>query len=184
MKEYLKYYWLETEYLEEVRLNFLQRGYLTAKELCTIVAWKNPKFGIRKLSRELLTDVGAEKLTRSISGASTREERLHVLLYTEDTKTKRKGIKLATASAILTILYPEEYTVYDIRVRKQLRSFGIWSENPDDITDKGNVVELYFSRYLDVLLNLAKENDMTLRDLDRALWAKDWNEDLESFLEK
>lgn len=56
------------------------------------------------------------KLTADIYGASTGRERLRVLM--ED-----YGFLLPMATAILTVLWPDEFTVYDIRVCDSLGRF-------------------------------------------------------------
>src|SRR3989338_1031400 len=187
MKEYLKYYWLEKYLEKQVRSHFETKGFLTAKQFFSIIEWKNAKFGKGKLA--YLKDGEIKKLTGDIYKEADPKERLRILL--EDDKEKRKGIKLATASAILTILYPKKFTIYDIRVRKQLYKYGKWIKVPQkkdrgkedllDITYHTDVVDEYFNDYLPAVKSL-REEGMSLRDCDRALWAKDWHEDLEEWL--
>ena len=198
IKDYLKYYWLE-EYLEKkVQPAFVKNHFLTAEQFFAIIEWKNAKFGKMKLS--YLKEEDIRKLTEDIYVADelsnrhdSKKRRLEILLWEEKEngeKKNRKGIKLATASAILTILYPDEFTVYDIRVRKQLCNCGQWKKvqrrkepgkwDPSDITYHENVVEEYFKEYLPAVEKL--RNGISLRDCDRALWAKDWHEDLEDFI--
>jgi hypothetical protein len=187
LKNYLKYYWLENYLEDKVRSCFVKEKHLTAEQFFYIVEWKNQKFGKTKIK---LVDKEIEKLTGDIYKVSSSEERLQILLKNGEEHTK--GIQLATASAILTILYPKEFTVYDIRVRKQLCKYGLWEKvprkkepgkwDPLNITYHGNVVEEYFNDYLPVIEKIAKENNLSLRDCDRALWAKDWLEDLQDFI--
>ncbi len=199
IKDYLKYYWLEKEYLEkEVYSDFHTKGYLTPEQFFAIIEWKNQKFGKTKIS---LTDKEIGELTDDIFNATSRKERLQILL--ENDKGHIRGIRLATASAILTILYPMEFTVYDIRVRKQLvklsknRKPPLWEEVevwnkkekkkewvPLDITSNADAgVKKYLEDYLPAVRKVAEENGkLELRDCDRALWAKDWYEDLQNFI--
>lgn len=184
IKDYLQYYWLEQEYLEKIRLSFYEKKYLTAEEFFSIVEWKNPKFGKTKLSH--LTTKEIENLSRNVYEASpSKEKRLEIMLKDEK-GNKRKGIKLATASAILTILFPTEFTVYDVRVRSKwiLISPEDGKTMYPDITDNNQVAEIYFSDYLPKIKNFAEINKMSLRDCDRALWAKSWHDDLTRFLDK
>ncbi len=168
----LKYYYLE-QYLEtEVRPYFEKEHHLTSEQFFAIIEWKNPKFGKTKLTHLKPKDI--EKLFKTIYGES-REKQLKILVDI-------KGLKLATASAILTILYPERFTVYDVRVRKQLRKRGLWEEEPDDITYCVDVVNRYFDKYLPPIEKLATDSGLSLRDCDRALWAQDWHEDLMDFI--
>jgi len=180
-KDYLKYYWLEADFLEkEVRLAFVENHFLTAEQFFAIVEWKVPRFG--KIHLSYLRNDDIKQLTGEIYDAgSSKERRLEVLLKDSDGRNRR-GIRLAMASAILTILYPTEFTVYDVRVRKQLRKCRLWLEDPDDITNDKNVVNKYLEKYLPSVKTVAQKNNLLLRDCDRALWAKDWHEDLQDFI--
>lgn len=179
LKNYLKYYWLDNYLGKEVQPSFVDKGFLTAEEFFAIVEWKVPRFGKTKLS--YLNSADIKKLTKRIYEASSSKERLQILLKDDDGKG-RKGVRLAMASAILTVLYPEELTVYDIRVRKQLRKRGLWQEDPDDITNDKYAIDKYLEEYLPRVRKLAQENNLSLRDCDRALWSEDWREDLQKFL--
>jgi hypothetical protein len=62
------------------------------------------------------------------------------------------------ASAILTAIDPERYTVIDFRA---LEALGNKSND--------RTVNFYLA-YLDACRQLAQEHQVSLRDLDRALW--------------
>ncbi|MCX6723676.1 MAG: hypothetical protein NT155_00700 [Candidatus Staskawiczbacteria bacterium] len=161
--DYRKYYFLEG-YLEEVRNNF-KRGYLTPEEFFCIVIWKanraktkikkrlllknNLKDAVKELTRDIFKEKGIDKLT--------------ILL-------NKWGFMLPMATAILTVLYPEEFSVYDIRVREQLGSENVYSANK------------YFSEFLPKVKQTAKDKNLSLRDADRYLWGKSFYESLEVFL--
>lgn len=197
MENFLKYYWLEQEYLEkEVRRDFHERKpkHLTVEEFFAIVEWKNPKFGKTKLS--YLTDKDIRKFTEDIGKETDKKKQLEILLM--DGAKDRKGIRLATASAVLTILYPDDFTVYDIRVRKQLAKGGVWEKVeklrkdgikeyiPEDITGSKNQIQRYFTDYVPNVLMLGRKLStrklLSLRDCDRFLWVRDWYEELRIFL--
>ena len=131
LEGYLKYYWLEQKYLgKEVHSHFRDKGFLTAEQFFLIAEWKIPRFGKTLVS--YLKDEDIKKLTERIHKTSSLKERLEIFL--KDGEKNRKGIKLAMASAILTILYPDDFTVYDIRVRKQLFKDGSWPPNKNQKT--------------------------------------------------
>ena len=71
-------------------------------------------------------------LTRAIHDAGSDEQRLRILL-------KDWVIPLPTATAILTVLQPERFTVYDFRARDQL---GIL-----DFAGRKDQVERYFKEF-------------------------------------
>ncbi len=165
----IKYYWLEKEFFPEVHTFFRKEHYLTPEQFFSIIFWKSirPRKKIKDgliAKGDSLTEA-VRKLTKEIFEADTDEKRLSILL-------NRKGFKLAMASALLTVLYPNNFTVYDYRVRGQLRE-------QKDISYRKNVVKLYFE-----FVELVKKSNLglSLRDCDRNLWAKSWYEDLQNFL--
>jgi hypothetical protein len=178
--DYLKYYFLEDYLLGEVRYNFCERkGVLLPEEFFSIVIWKANR-AKTKMKDKFLVDgeiVGGEKLKDKV-------EKLTKLIYEEKDNYKKLdillswGFRLPMATAILTILYPEEFTVYDVRVREQLsKHFG----QPDiskDISYRKNVIDLYFKDFLPKVNQIAEEKGLSLRDADRYLFGKSFYEDL------
>lgn len=166
---YIKYYWLEREFFPEIHEFFHKEHYLTPEQFFSIIFWKSIrprkkiKNGLLKTGDSLTEAV--RKLTKEIFDADTREEKLEVVF-------KRRGFKLAMASALLAVLYPDDFTVYDYRVRDQLKY--------EDISSRKKVVKLYFE-----FVELVKKSSpgFSLRDCDRNLWAKSWHEDLQKFFQ-
>jgi hypothetical protein len=115
---YLHYYSLEDYLFTEVTKSFRDRGYLTPEEFFSIVIWKanrskgRIKAKLTKGRRDL--DTAVKDLTTQIHQAASDEERLRIFL------SKDWAFGLAMATAVLTVLYPDRFTVYDIRVRGQL----------------------------------------------------------------
>lgn len=105
-------------------------------------------------------------LTNKIYKAKTNEEKLNTLLHV-------KGIGLAMASAILTVLYPNDFTIFDYRVWGQVKK----SSEPREI----NSARQYFG-FVKRIKGL--EANLSLRDTDRNMWGKSWYEDMQKFLEK
>ena len=165
---YLRYYFLEDYLFKEVRNNFQKRGYLTPEEFFCIIIWKanraKSKIKNKILKKEGNLNKSVKKLTNQIFKATNNQERLRILL--EDWK-----FNLPIATAILTILYPKHFTVYDIRVRNQL---GI-----NDFSGTAGQIEKYFSEFLP---KVKKIKGQSLRDKDRYLWGKSFYEDLMKFL--
>lgn len=167
---YLKYYHLENYLFEEVKDNFQKREYLAPEEFFCIVIWKanraKGKIKAKLLKHGVSLEQSVKKLTNEIFKAPDSRERLKILL---------DGWKfnLPMATAILTVLYPKDFTVYDIRVRKEL---GI-----DDFAGRKNQIEKYFSEFLPMVKEKVKGEN--LRDKDKYLWGKSFYEDLTNFLE-
>ena len=111
-KNYLQLYDLETYLFDTVRPRFHQQGFLSAFDFFCIVIWKANR-AKRTIAKRLLRygysnledAVGA--LTRGLAKAGTPEDRLRYLWDTW-------GFRLPMASAILAVLFPEDFTVYDL----------------------------------------------------------------------
>jgi len=77
--------------------------------------------------------------------------------------TSLKGVGLKMASAILTAMFPERYTVCDFRASHALGQ-------------KDNNSLRYYVAYLDYFQMTAAEFGVTLRDFDRANWFWSWEQ--------
>lgn len=78
--------------------------------------------------------------------------------------TALRGVGIPMASAILTAINPDKYTVLDFRA---LESLGV--ENwPDTMA--------FYVRYLEACRELAAKHGVSLRSLDRALWQWSWEQ--------
>lgn len=164
-EKYLKYYWLENYLFGDVNKNFHNRGYLTPEEFFAIVIWKsnraktNVRKGIIKSGRTIC------EITSKVFQAKMPEEKLNVFL-----SPKIPNIGIPIASAILTVCYPNDFTIADYRACASLENFG--EEVRGNPT---NSISAYFE-YLEKCKKLARKYNISLRDFDRILWAKDFYE--------
>jgi len=163
LKKYLKYYFLEDYLFGEVNKNFKKRGYLTPEEFFAIIIWKsnraktNVRKGIKKSGKSIKT------ITSAVSKAKTLEQKLDILV-------SLPGIGIPMASAILTVCYPNDFTIADYRASASLKDFGETMDgNPTTSAD------VYFD-YINQCKRLARKQDLSLRDFDRVLWARDFYE--------
>lgn len=69
-----------------------------------------------------------------------------------------RGVEIPVASAILTAIDPKRYTIIDFRALEALGVENSW-----------HTVDSYLA-YLEHCRSLARENNLGLRELDRALW--------------
>src|SRR6266536_3293414 len=76
------------------------------------------------------------------------------------------GLRLPTASAVLAILYPDEFTVYDYRVCAQLDDFYNLAT-----LSKFDVVWRRYQQFRDRVRETTPDG-LSLRDKDRYLWGK------------
>lgn len=164
-----KYYFLENYLFTEVTDSFATNGFLTPEEFFAIVVWKANR-SKTLIKRKLTNDGGdlasnVKRLTQQIQMAASDEDRLKILI-------DHWRLRIPMATAILTVLYPDRFSVYDVRVREQL---GI-----KDFVDHKDQVGRYFREFLPRLK--AEGKGETLRDKDRFLWGKSWYEDLQKLV--
>src|SRR3989338_10895420 len=161
----LKYYFLENYLFNDVHKNFQKREHLTPEEFFAIVIWKsnraktNVRRGIIKSKRTV------RAITSEIFRAKTPKQKLDVFL-----SPKIPSIGIPIASAILTVCYPNDFTVADYRACASLKDFG--GEIIGNPTAK---ISVYFE-YLEKCKELARKYKLSLRNFDRILWAKDFYE--------
>jgi hypothetical protein len=155
------FYWPEIELFPEVQRRFAACGELDPLHFYAILDWKAPRARTRHLARLSNRQGGFDGAVAAIAtglrSASGRRERLQFLMTSW-------GFRLPTASAILAVLYPNDFTVYDVRVCDMLGEFG-------ELTDKAWSADLWseFERYLSGVRGRGSSG-ASLRDCDRALW--------------
>ncbi len=101
--------------------------------------------------------------TRSAYQASDRRQKLDTL-----TKQKKlKGVGVAVASTILHFLHPNDFPIFDVHVRKSLKKAGEWNRSENDASGDA------WLKYVSVMRDFSKKLNVSLRELDKALWAYD-----------
>jgi hypothetical protein len=129
---------------KEIRAGARTRAYVE-----TIFRWKTKGRGISRLRKNSDEEI-ADALGLAVA-ANTDRAAISVL-------SGLRGADVPVASAILMAIDPERYTVIDFRA---LEALGNRSNNRS--------VSFYLE-YLSACRQLAKEHQVSLRDLDRALW--------------
>jgi hypothetical protein len=173
--DYEQFYDLESYLLKTVKENFRERKFLCAFDFFCIVIWKANR-AKSKIARRLLErgyeslDAAVEALTSGLAKQDSAEEKLRYLF-------EEWEFRIPMASAILTILYTEEFTVYDKRVCDAL----------DDFHDLEDVISFdrLWPRYQDYLraVEQAAPDRFTLREKDHYLWGKSFYEQLSRDIE-
>ncbi len=169
--EFRKYYDLATYLFDEVSPRFSRNGTISVFDFFCIVLWKanraKSKVASRLLSkrRSNLEDA-VSALVFQIHRAVDDKERLRILI--EDW-----GFRLPMASAILTVLYPQSFTVYDVRVCESLGDFA-------QLQHRINFETIWsgYSRYVQCVLNSVPE-DVALREKDKELWGRSFATNLQ-----
>ena len=119
--DYLKIYSLEDYLFNEVSPKYQSSRRLSTFDFFCIVIWKANR-SKSKVAKRLLAqgypdlDSAVVDLSAQVARAPDDKGRLKVLIDTW-------GFRLPMASAILAVLYPEDFTVYDVRVCEALGDF-------------------------------------------------------------
>lgn len=123
--------------------------------------WKSP----RQRSRYKKNDPALiEKVTGLAYQLDEPVLKLHVL-------TALEGVAVPVASTILYFLHPERFPIFDVRARSTLTSSGHWIRSPRDQS-----VAAWLA-YVEIMRRLARRYRVSLRSLDKALFAYDkWPE--------
>jgi len=176
LEKYQRFYSveLETKYFGEIRKRFLENNVLSAFDFFCIVIWKSNRSktkvaeGLMKKTGLPLEDV-VKEITRKVFEAKTDKDKVRALLVA--------GIGIPIASAILSVLYPDNFTVYDYRASdyNALKEFrGVVGKDDKAI-----------QKYLDYVSAVrALSSNMTLREIDRCLWGKSFYEQLKKDVEQ
>lgn len=127
----------------------IRMGEFSRENLLAIYKWKTNGRGISRIrwnSDEEIVDA-----LRLAVNAKTERAAISVLVGL-------CGVEVPVASAILTAIDPQRYTIIDFRALAALGQ-----------TNKNRSVDYYLS-YLSTCRRMAQEHSVTLRTLDRALW--------------
>lgn len=164
MSDYRKFYDLERYLLEEVQPKFCKKQTVSTFDFFCIVIWKanRSKSRIAKLmlsKRHANLDEAVAALISELVSAPDNKKKLYVLI--QDWR-----FRLPMASAILAILYPLDFTVYDVRVCEIHKDFK-------NLKDTKNFEDIWmgYSAYICAVWKSAPIAK-TLRDKDRYLWGK------------
>jgi hypothetical protein len=163
----LRYYDLESYLTNEVHRRFELDHSLNAFDFFSIVVWKANRAKSRIAQRLRKVDSKRRKrldpivrdLTRSLYEALDARSRLAILIV-------EWGFMLPMASAILSILWPDEFTVYDVRVCGELNAFSELAH-----ASNFDIIWAGYCKYRDAV-RTAVPLQMSLRDKDRYLWTR------------
>lgn len=128
-------------------------SYLTKAILMDIVKWKasRAKGYASKNEEQFIIDV-----TRVSLSARNEELKIGVL-------TLMKGVRYRMASTILYFCFPDRYPIMDWRAWDSLKAEGEIQGEMEDTFES-------WQEYIGVCRKIAKQNKVSLRTLDKALW--------------
>jgi len=152
LKKYLKLYSTEDYLFDILGPQIKKRGYIKFEEFYRICIWKSSRQKPNYIKNKKIV----EKITKKAFLEKDEKEKINILC-------SMKGVGIPTASAILTIVFPNKYAIIDIRCMEILLKLNL-------LKSKNISINTWID-YLCVVRLLAKENDTTPRNIDKALFA-------------
>lgn len=153
LNKYIQLYDIEKYLFAVIGPKVQARGYLIFDEFYQICMWKSA----RQKPRYIENKNRVEEISRKVFSEKDEAIKIEMLC-------KLNGVGIPTASAILTIVFPKEYAVIDIRCLEILH--GKFSQN----IGRSMSVKTWLN-YLTLMRSWAKENNITPRELDMAFFA-------------
>lgn len=152
LDHYINEYDLERS-IFKIGLEISKRGWLTKGELLIICLWKSRR--PKKLYNQN-TETDVINITRSCFEEHNELKKIQIL-------TQLKGVRIPTASAILSVTNPQDYPIIDERCVQSLFYLGkiSWSR-----INENNWLE-----YLDIIRTLANRHKKTAREVEKGLFA-------------
>ena len=163
---HIKYYNLEEYLFQDVGPRFRKTDTLSVEDFFCIVIWKanRAKTKIKKrLSAKSTLSGSVKELANDIVCSNNPEGKLEVMV-----KKWKFGLPMATA--VLTVLYPEDFTVYDYRVREQLKLDNVYG------------VKKYFKYFLPAVRKYSEFRNESMRETDKELLGKSFFDDLQKLV--
>lgn len=174
--DYLQYYDLESYLFDTVRKNFHDNDEISAFDFFCIIIWKanraksimakkllrmGDKYNLHTLD-EIVKEISSNLAKLNLSD----KEKLSYLIETWE-------FRLPMASAVLTILFPEDFTVYDIGVCEELNFTYSLSQRKFENLWKG------YQEFIQKVKD-ATPAELSLRDKDRYLLCKSFHNQLKN----
>lgn len=155
LKKYIELYDMEKYLFDVIGSEASKRGCLTFEEFYKICMWKSVRQKQKYISAKNRNEV--EAITKDAFAEQDEGKRTKKLC-------ELNGVGIPTASAILTVVFPEKYAVIDVRCLEMLR------DKFDYKISKQTSIKSWLE-YLSIMRSLAEENAITPRKLDMALFA-------------
>ena len=173
MEDYRRYYNLESYLFEEVGPKFREHGHLSVYDFFCVLAWINSHWKSRimtllRTKGEKSLGVTVEKLAKELWKKHSAKDQLAYLM-------EEWRLGLPVASAILSVLRPDDFIIYDRRVCKVTNSPEmqgmVWSD-------------LLWKKYLEYKRKVEQQapNNLSLRDKHQWLSGKAFHDSQKQWL--
>lgn len=138
--------------------------YLTIEEFDEILHWKlRRQYHRQSKIRELNTDLFVKTITQSAFAIENTDEN-HETAQRLKMLIKLNGVQIPVASAILTLCFPEKYSVIDFRGWRQV--FG-------EVKKYSNYTTKEYICYLTIIKQMATYFGLATQQVDMAIWQYD-----------
>lgn len=131
----------------------IAKGGYSREDVAAIVEWKT-KGRCRSLFKRNTSTQVCTALRRAVEAIANRDDELAM-----QSLMRLRGVGVPVASTILTFIDPRKYTIIDFRALESLNCLR-----------KGQPSLALYFMYLKRCREIAKENCVSLRVLDKALW--------------
>lgn len=172
LNQWLKLYDIERYLFKEVYRRFNDERTLEPYDFFAIIVWKSNRAKTKIKKGLARAGKSVRELMREVSQADTPEAKIETLLQIW-------GIGLPIASAILTVCHPKEFTVLDYRAWATLKEAAV-----SDLPPRYPQSAKEYLQYCQTCRHLADRMGLSLRNLDRALWAKNRKDALLNWIEE
>jgi hypothetical protein len=157
VKKYAEYAEVERRVKACLERRFREgRAYLDKGHFMEIARWKSP----RPVRHYQSNDDDLVQEVTALAFAARRDDlKLRLLMLLD-------SVGVPVASTILHFAFPDEYPIMDVRAVTTLTQLGLWTRPVQFSVADWQV-------YTDLMRDHAKRLGVTLRELDKALWAFD-----------
>jgi thermostable 8-oxoguanine DNA glycosylase len=131
--------------------------YFDKEHFIKLAKWKTPRQEDNYEKNDESLIIEATRLAYETSNSSLK---LHILMAL-------KGVGVPVASTLLHFLHPYEFAIFDVRARSSLQKAGKWNRSVNDASSDA------WLEYVNIMRDISKAFGVSLRELDKALWAHD-----------
>jgi hypothetical protein len=159
-------------------------GSLSSWDVLQVLKWKLGR--VRSYNKSTVTPANMDKINEAVRLA--KDSNPDVQIRAVQDLDRVPGIGLATATAILTICLPENFTIIDWRALDVLDRYEPFpfelKRNRLNQPDASKwTADQYVKIYVDRVRRLGRELKYSLRDTDRALWGLSVKCDMRKIIE-